>query len=151
MILSKKQTESLKNSIISIGLQYFGDDTGSFLDSYISAIDTQYIIFCHLENGLPEGFLILSEVLDEAEIIQVAVRKESTGRGIGTQLVKEVAEYCKSNGVRKIFLEVRVSNRSAEKIYLKNGFEKVGMRRSYYSNPVEDALIMAKSCCGWCQ
>jgi ribosomal-protein-alanine acetyltransferase len=151
MILPKEYIVGLKESIISIGCQYFGNDTGSFLDSCISDVDTQYIIFCHFENGVPEGFLILSEVLDEAEIIQVAVRKESAGRGIGTQLVQEVVKYCKSNGVRKIFLEVRVSNTSAEKIYLKNGFEKVGIRRSYYSSPVEDALIMARSCCGACQ
>ncbi|HSW61432.1 MAG TPA: GNAT family N-acetyltransferase, partial [bacterium] len=89
MILSKEQAWRLKQSIISIGSQYFGDDTASFLDSYISVIDTQYIIFCHLENSESAGFLILSKVLDEAEIIQVAVRKDIAGKGIGTLLVHE--------------------------------------------------------------
>jgi len=150
MILSNEEIVSFKDQIISIGCVCFGNLTESFINDVLSG-NTVYRVFGSFENGLLTGFLILSVVSDEAEIIQVAVKNGFSRLGIGSSLVKDAVFFSMHNGVSEIFLEVRTSNEPAVRTYLKNGFEKVGARKSYYSDPVEDAVIMSRRCCGDCQ
>ncbi len=63
-------------------------------------------------------------------------------QGIGTRLVENILQTGRLHGARQIFLEVRETNLNAQALYLKHGFDVVGRRRAYYSNPKEDALIM---------
>ena len=150
MILSNEEIISLKSQIISIGCRCFGNVTESFLNDVLSG-GTVYKVFGSFENGALTGFLILSVVSDEAEIIQVAVKMDLSRMGTGSMLVNDAVIFSMHNGVSKIFLEVRASNEPAVRTYLKNGFEKVGVRKSYYSDPVEDAVIMSKRICGECR
>jgi ribosomal-protein-alanine N-acetyltransferase len=150
MILSSEEIVCFKDQIISAGCVCFGNLTESFINDVLSG-NTVYRVFGSFENGLLTGFLILSVVSDEAEIIQVAVKNGFSRLGIGGSLVKDAVFFSMHNGVSEIFLEVRASNEPALRTYLKNGFEKVGVRKSYYSDPVEDAVIMSRRCCGDCQ
>jgi [ribosomal protein S18]-alanine N-acetyltransferase len=150
MILSNEEIISLKSQIISIGYHRFGNVTESFLNDALSG-GTVYKVFGSFENGVLTGFLILSIVSDEAEIIQVAVKTGFSRLGIGSSLVKDAVFFSMHNGVSEIFLEVRASNEPAVRTYLKNGFEKVGVRKSYYSDPVEDAVMMSKRICRECR
>jgi len=63
--------------------------------------------------------------------------------GIGEQVLRQVIEQVKFKGARWITLEVRPSNAAALKLYKKLGFKMMGIRKGYYSNPPEDAFVLA--------
>ena len=79
---------------------------------------------------------------DEADITKVAVAKDAQGQGIGSMLMKELISRAPELGVAKIFLEVRESNEAALRLYKKFGFEQIGIRKNYYTSPLEDAISM---------
>ncbi|WP_025782792.1 ribosomal protein S18-alanine N-acetyltransferase [Sporosarcina sp. D27] len=81
-------------------------------------------------------------VLDECHITNVAVRKHRQGLGIGEALMRQAMELCRNNGVVAMSLEVRVSNETAKNLYRKLGFQEGGIRKNYYSDDHEDALVM---------
>ena len=88
------------------------------------------------------GYAVLWVVLDQAELANLALTTSRRGEGLGSHLLREVMARAGERGVRKLFLEVRASNQRAIDLYGRFGFEEVGIRRSYYQNPVEDARIM---------
>lgn len=92
--------------------------------------------------GLLVGYAACWTVADQSELGNVAVAPESRGRGIGGGLVDAVVRRVRERGARELFLEVRESNTGAQSVYTERGFDVVGRRRSYYSSPTEDALIM---------
>ena len=79
---------------------------------------------------------------DEAEVFKIAVAPELRGKGFGTKIFAKLIEVCKLRGATKITLEVRPSNAAAVKMYESFGLKSVGRRKNYYTNPVEDALVM---------
>ena len=79
---------------------------------------------------------------EEAEVFKIAVEPELRGKGFGTKIFAELIEVCKSRGAKAITLEVRPSNTVAVKMYESFGLKSVGRRKNYYTNPVEDALVM---------
>ena len=79
---------------------------------------------------------------EEAEVFKIAVVPELRGKGFGTKIFAELIEVCKLRGAKAITLEVRPSNTAAVKMYESFGLKSVGRRKNYYTNPVEDALIM---------
>lgn len=81
-------------------------------------------------------------VLDECHITNVAVRKFMRGHGIGEALMRKAIELCKANDVRLMTLEVRVTNYTAQNLYRKLGFQDGGIRKNYYTDDHEDALVM---------
>ncbi|HEX5564759.1 MAG TPA: ribosomal protein S18-alanine N-acetyltransferase [Sporosarcina sp.] len=81
-------------------------------------------------------------VLDESHITNVAVRMHMRGHGIGEALMRKAMELCKANEVRVMTLEVRVSNHTAQNLYRKLGFQDGGIRKNYYTDDHEDALVM---------
>lgn len=93
-------------------------------------------------RGVLVGYAISWTILDEAELGNVAVAPEARGKGVGDTLVHAVLERIRERGATACFLEVRESNLPARRLYQRHGFEAVGMRRAYYSRPVEDALVM---------
>jgi [ribosomal protein S18]-alanine N-acetyltransferase len=95
-------------------------------------------------DGIFTGFLFARQVADEAELLNTAVRKSLRREGHGSALLAAALhELCRS-GVRRVFLEVRESNRAAIAFYRKHGFADSGRRRGYYHHPIEDALCMEK-------
>ncbi|MFI3117876.1 ribosomal protein S18-alanine N-acetyltransferase [Streptococcus suis] len=85
------------------------------------------------------GFLAVQTVLDEMEILQIAVRADFQRLGIASQLMAAVMDW---DG--DIFLEVRESNSAAQTLYARQHFTKIGKRKDYYRHPVEDAVLMKR-------
>ncbi|HEM6286030.1 TPA: ribosomal protein S18-alanine N-acetyltransferase [Streptococcus suis] len=85
------------------------------------------------------GFLAVQTVLDEMEILQIAVKADFQRLGIASQLMAAVMDW-----EGDIFLEVRESNSAAQALYTRQHFTKIGKRKDYYRNPVEDAVIMKR-------
>ncbi|MGE5576238.1 MAG: ribosomal protein S18-alanine N-acetyltransferase [Syntrophothermus sp.] len=90
------------------------------------------------------GYIGMWIVLDEGHITNLAVHPNYRGRGIGRQLLQAMAELGKMRGVRRLTLEVRISNIVAQQLYVKMGFVASGIRPRYYHDNNEDALIMWK-------
>lgn len=90
------------------------------------------------------GFLSMYSASDEGYICNIAVDKAHRNYGIGTVLVEKIIEYSKQKCLKFLSLEVRESNTVAIKFYEKLGFAKLGIRKNFYSNPTEHALIMTK-------
>ncbi len=88
------------------------------------------------------GFCAFWLVLDEIHINNVALRPRFRGQGIGTALLRHVLAEAGTLGARRATLEVRASNEGARRLYERLGFYVAGTRRNYYTNPVEDALIL---------
>ncbi|HUZ78401.1 MAG TPA: ribosomal protein S18-alanine N-acetyltransferase [Chloroflexota bacterium] len=81
-------------------------------------------------------------MVDEAHITTIAVRASSRGRGLGELTLAGLIDISLEVGARLMTLEVRISNTVAQNLYLKYGFKQSGLRRRYYSDNSEDALIM---------
>ena len=88
------------------------------------------------------GFCAFWLVFDEIHINNLALRPPFRARGIGTALLRQVLAEGRQLGARRATLEVRASNEPARKLYERMGFYVAGVRRNYYSEPVEDALIL---------
>ncbi len=82
-------------------------------------------------DGAPVGFAITRAILDEAELLLLAVDPKKRRRGIGSALLRAAIAACETQGARKLHLEVRAGN-EAVMLYRKAGFEKIGERRNYY-------------------
>lgn len=89
------------------------------------------------------GFLCGSIVAGEFHISNVAVEPEARRQGVGSKLLLSALAQASRQGAKTASLEVRVSNLTAQAFYRRFGFTVVGRRRRYYTEPVEDALIMS--------
>ncbi|MBU5613608.1 ribosomal protein S18-alanine N-acetyltransferase [Geomonas azotofigens] len=92
-------------------------------------------------DGEVAGYLCLKQVLDEAEILDVAVDPTFRGSGIGRALVDWAIAFCRVRKLRLLCLEVRVGNHEAISLYRHLGFAEVGRRKNYYENG-DDAILM---------
>jgi ribosomal-protein-alanine N-acetyltransferase len=88
------------------------------------------------------GYVINSRYVDAWHVMNVAVEPERQGRGVATALLERLFELTAGDERRGYTLEVRVSNEGAIKLYERLGFESRGIRRGYYTDNREDALIM---------
>lgn len=96
------------------------------------------------EGGLVRGYGGMWIILNEAHITNVAVHPDFRGVGIGEAIMKALINTAAQLKVDGMTLEVRVSNKIAKNLYEKLGFTGVGVRKGYYSDDGEDALIMWK-------
>ena len=94
------------------------------------------------DDGLLVGYIGMKAVLDEADITNVAVDPDRRRQGIGKMLLRGLLARAGKLGIRRIFLEVRVSNTAARALYEQAGFRTVDVRKNYYEKPKEDAYIM---------
>lgn len=88
------------------------------------------------------GYIFYHGFGDEMVIINVAVKPCYQGSGLGDFMLRTSLEMMKETGVTRFFLDVRVSNTPARKLYEKYGFVSLGIRKNYYSHPEEDAIVM---------
>lgn len=94
------------------------------------------------EQGAVAGYAGLQVVLDEGNILNVAVRPDCRRRGVAKQLLQVFLNFAKGNRLSFLTLEVRASNYAAIALYGSRGFRGVGRRKNYYEHPREDAVIM---------
>ena len=93
--------------------------------------------------GIPvAGFCACWIVVDELHINTIAVAAEHRGRGLGSALMRHIMQDVMEQGVTRATLEVRESNQAARRLYESLGFVGAGVRRGYYTEPPEDALIL---------
>jgi [ribosomal protein S18]-alanine N-acetyltransferase len=97
------------------------------------------------EISLVLGFLVASHVTPEWELENIVIAPEVRARGIGTRLMQELLARAKQTHSETVFLEVRESNVAARALYAKLGFRETGWRKSYYVNPIEDAILYSKN------
>jgi len=90
------------------------------------------------------GYAIIRTVADEAELLRICVAKDTRRNGYGRKILSSALELAKNDGAEKMFLEVRSANAPARGLYTSAGFEETGIRKNYYSDPVDDAVIMVK-------
>jgi [ribosomal protein S18]-alanine N-acetyltransferase len=96
------------------------------------------------EEGTLSGYLIVSRYVDAWHVMNVATDPPHRGRGIATMLLERLFELTADDARRGYTLEVRVSNATAIGLYERLGFQARGIRRGYYTDNREDALIMWK-------
>jgi ribosomal-protein-alanine N-acetyltransferase len=93
-------------------------------------------------QGSVQGFTVASLLPPQAELESIAVAAGSQQRGLGRLLFEALVNDLRAAGVLEIILEVRASNRPALAFYRSAGFGQAGLRRAYYIDPIEDALLM---------
>jgi ribosomal-protein-alanine N-acetyltransferase len=116
--------------------------TGATFEGLLRRRDAD--LFVAEAEGRPVGFAVFWTVLDQGELGNIAVSPAWRRRGVGTRLLRSVIERARERGVRELFLEVRVTNHGAQRLYQRHGFRMVGRRPGYYTEPVEDALVMCR-------
>ncbi|MGD1108188.1 MAG: ribosomal protein S18-alanine N-acetyltransferase [Terracidiphilus sp.] len=89
-----------------------------------------------------QGFTVASLLPAQAELESIAVAAGSQRRGLGRMLFGALLNELRAGGVLEIVLEVRASNRAAVAFYRAAGFDQTGIRRAYYADPIEDAVLM---------
>lgn len=95
------------------------------------------------ENGSGiVGYCVVYHAADEGEIVTIAVSSESRGRGIADAMFKKLKKELLCLGIETLYLDVRVSNTAARKLYEKQGFVEDDIRKRFYREPVEDAILM---------
>jgi len=101
--------------------------------------------FCN-DAVLPEkpllGYICYWVVFDELRLMNLAVRSDYRRQGIASHLVRHALGEGMTQGTTRVLLEVRAGNDLAQKLYQTLGFQSYGRRRSYYTNPDEDAILM---------
>ena len=103
----------------------------------------QTILLTAFEDKKLIGYVILYYVLEEGEIARIAVSQEHRRQGVGARLLLELESLCLDNGISKLLLDVRESNVSAYSFYEEHGFVKDGIRKNFYTEPKEHAVLMS--------
>jgi [ribosomal protein S18]-alanine N-acetyltransferase len=93
-------------------------------------------------DGRIAAMLVLWFIIDEAHVATIAVHPDFRRQGIGEQILLCALRSVKSEGAQRAFLEVRAGNIAAQAMYKKYGFEVAGLRRGYYRDNNEDAILM---------
>ncbi len=103
-----------------------------------------YDCWLMFEGQQQVGHGVIQMILDEAHLLNITVKVESQGRGLGLKLLEHLMQHAQRRGAKECFLEVRASNQSAYRLYERYGFNEVGRRRDYYPavGGREDALVM---------
>jgi len=100
---------------------------------------------CRDATGLFLGWSCLALIVDEAELLKIAVASAWRRHGIGWALLQDVCAIASQAGARRLFLEVREQNAAARALYADAGFCETGRRKGYYAQPPDDALLLEKS------
>ncbi len=98
--------------------------------------------FTALDEGRVIGYIIGRKIPPEAEIYRIAVSADKRRRGVGYRLLSYGLKTEIGSGVETVFLEVRSRNTPAIALYRSYGFKEISIRKNYYQNPTDDAVIM---------
>ena len=110
--------------------------------TFLTREDTMFFVV--EEKGRILGYCSMQTVLDEGDILNVAVRSDRQKEGIGYFLVDSMLMLAQAQGISLVHLEVRESNGTARRLYQRLGFVEDGLRRNYYTDPPENAVLMTK-------
>ena len=142
MILREMLVEDL-DQVIKIERELFSPPwTREGFFTYLTHKDAMFLVV--EEKGEILAYCGLLMVLDEGDITNVAVRPNREGEGIGHFLIGRLIRLAQEQGVTTLHLGVRVGNDTAIRLYERMGFTRDGIRKQYYTDPVEDALLMTR-------
>ncbi|MGV3465327.1 MAG: ribosomal protein S18-alanine N-acetyltransferase [Heyndrickxia sp.] len=112
----------------------------AFYNEFVNNQFAHYFVLEHNDNII--GYCGVWIVVDEAHITNIAISPEYRGLKLGESLMKKMMEYARLHRVHSMTLEVRVTNHIAQSLYRKLGFQDGGIRKGYYTDNHEDALVM---------
>lgn len=115
---------------------------GNFLDSLYSGYESWTL---REPNGALAGYFLVMLAVDEAHLLNISVRRDLHGKGVGHMQLDKVMNIAREKGMTSVLLEVRPSNQRALAVYRRYGFEQIGVRKGYYpasNNTREDAIVM---------
>lgn len=142
MILREMLVEDL-DQVMEIERELFSPPwTREGFFTYLTHKDAMFLVV--EEKGEILAYCGLLMVLDEGDITNVAVRPDRQREGIGHFLMDSLIRLAEEQGVTTIHLEVRVGNDTAIRLYERMGFTRDGIRKQYYTDPAEDALLMTR-------
>ena len=131
-------------AVAAIEKECFGVDAWS-VRSVSSELENKLALWLvAVEDGAVAGYVGSQTVCNETDMMNVAVTVDYRRQGLGEKLVLALVEELKAMGSQCLTLEVRDSNTPARTLYEKLGFRQIGLRKNYYRNPKEDALILRK-------
>lgn len=130
--------------VAKLEMQIFSDawSEKSILDTLKQS--QAFIVVAEQGNAIV-GYCIVYFVLDEAEIARVAVDASLRKQGVGQELLRKTCQICKEKGIERLLLDVREGNENARRFYQAFGFEVDGLRKNFYDNPKEHAVLMSMS------
>ncbi|MCD8006960.1 MAG: ribosomal protein S18-alanine N-acetyltransferase [Oscillospiraceae bacterium] len=135
-------TEADIPAVIEIEHECFTSEQWNEVDFIYRLGDREtFISLVAEDNGKVVGYIAAAEIPDEYYLDSIAVTADYRKKGIATRLMEEAFDVPEFG----VTLEVRESNVAAIGLYVRNGFYVVSCRRSYYDNPVEDAIVMRRS------
>ena len=128
--------------ILRIEKECFSDPWSiNIFRSALSEPHTSVFVLEDEEEGVL-GYSVSTVVLDEGSLDNLAVTAQRRGQGAGRMLFENVLSDVRKKGAERIFLEVRESNTPAARLYESAGFKRLAVRKAYYQDPVEDAIVM---------
>lgn len=138
----RSMTETDLEVVLSIEESCFSDawTKQNFLDSLNEK--TAHLLVIESESGDIAGYACLYQVLDEGEIVNVAIDPNCRQKGFGAALVNGLMNLGRELGAERFFLEVRKGNVAGRALYTSLGFVECGIRKGFYENPKEDAVLM---------
>lgn len=129
------------NNIKDILISDFDDFwTFNTLEEELKCTNSFFLVAKNDDNEIV-GFAGIKAILDEADIMNIVVKKSFRGHGIGSKLLENLILFAKKHNLKTVTLEVNETNLSAIKLYNKFNFNKVGIRKKYYDGK-NDAIIM---------
>ena len=137
--MSIEDLKSIKNVLASDFDNFWSYDV---LEEELEC-DNSYVIVAKVDENTIVGFAGLKVILDEADIMNIVVKKEFRHNGIGFILLENLINHSKELNLKTITLEVNENNLSAIRLYDKFSFDKLGIRKNYYDGK-SDAIIMSK-------
>ena len=142
MIITK-MTESHVAQVALLEKLCFADPWSE--KSIASELDNPWALWLvALERDEVVGYIGSQTAVDETDVMNVAVHPDQRRKGIAEALIEMLIKQLQEQGSHALMLEVRASNAPAIALYEKMGFRQVGLRKNYYRNPKEDALILRK-------
>jgi len=142
------------NDVLALEQELFPDDPWTaemFAEEVVQPADTRLYLVAETQAGDQSGRdlagyagMMFVPGDTQADVLTIAVARTHWGRGIGSALLSELLRAARDRGRAEVFLEVREDNPRARGLYLRRGFEEIGVRRGYYQPSGVDAIVMRK-------
>lgn len=103
---------------------------------------TIFLVAILKDTNEPIGYIGMYKIFNEGDITNIAVKPQYRGMGIGKALMREIIDRARELEISQLMLEVRESNQAAIGLYKEMGFENAGIRKNFYEQPLENAIVM---------
>ncbi|MFC1546752.1 ribosomal protein S18-alanine N-acetyltransferase [bacterium] len=147
MINIQKMTEQDIDCVVNIENMLFGKPWSRNIFEKELTLPFSYFYSAHESSGKDKmivGYTGFWQIYNEAQLLTIAVHPKWQNKGIASGLMKFIVKEALYMDIQKVTLEVRASNKKAVGFYLKHNFKKKGIRKNYYTDPLEHALLMEK-------